>query len=285
VAPFRLFAFSLRPNSFLMAIWLIAIVLGLVEGITEFIPVSSTGHLLLAEQFLGITEASFFHSEVFNAVIQCGAVLAALPLFADRLRSFEQWREKPVQDYIVKLGVAFCITAVGGITYKKLGYQLPHSAFPVAMALLIGGVAFLFVESWIRHKEGSKDITWTLAIVFGLAQIVAVAFPGASRSGSTIIFALLLGLARGPATEFSFLLGVPTLCAAGAKTLLDAHKEHVVILWGPLILASVIAAIASFIAVGWLLRYVQSHTFIGFGLYRIFVGSALLVLWFFNFVA
>jgi undecaprenyl-diphosphatase len=106
---------------------------------------------------------------------------------------------------------------------------------------------------------------------------VAVAFPGASRSGSTILFALLLGLGRGPATEFSFLLGVPTLCAAGAKTMLDALKHHEVILWQPLIIATIVAAVASVFAVKWLLRYVQSHTFTGFGVYRIALGVVLLL--------
>jgi undecaprenyl-diphosphatase len=116
-----------------------------------------------------------------------------------------------------------------------------------------------------------------LAVVFGFAQLIAVAFPGSSRSGSTILFALALGLGRGPATEFSFLLGVPTLCAAGAKTMLDALKHHETILWQPLIIASIVASISSVFAVRWLLRYVQTHTFTGFGIYRIVAGVALLI--------
>lgn len=262
-------------------LWLIAIILGLVEGITEFIPVSSTGHLLLTEQFLKLNgqplDQTFFGTEVFNAVIQVGAMLAALPLFTPRLRMLRQWRDPKARDYFLKMAVAFAITVVGALVLKKGGLTLPHTVRPIALALLIGGFAFVFVEGRLKERKGEKEISWLLAVVFGLAQIIAVAFPGASRSGSTILCALALGLARGPATEFSFLLGVPTLCAAGAKTMLDALKAHETILWSPLIVATLVAAVASFFAVGWLLQYVRTHTFIGFGLYRIGFGMFLLV--------
>jgi undecaprenyl-diphosphatase len=263
-----------------MTLWLIAIILGLVEGITEFIPVSSTGHLLLTEQFLHLNGQAlpdtFFGTEVFNAVIQCGAVLAALPLFSDRLATLKRWQEPATRDYFLKMFVAFCITVVGALIWKKFGHSLPKTPLPVALALLGGGIAFLGVEAWILGRPMGTEITWTLAVVFGLAQILAVAFPGTSRSGATIIFALAFGLGRRPATEFSFLLGVPTLCAAGAKTMLDAVKDHEVILWGPLIVATLVAAVASIFAVRWLLRYVQTHTFVGFGIYRIALGVVLL---------
>lgn len=265
-----------------MSLWLIALILGLIEGITEFIPISSTGHLLLTEQFLRLDgvplDRTFFGTEIFNAVIQCGAMLAALPLFSDRLATLKRWREPSVRDYFLKMAVAFCITVAGALLLKKMKLGLPHSIFPIALALLCGGVIFLLVEAFRGGKEGTAEITWTLAVVFGLAQVLAVAFPGTSRSGATIIFALALGLARRPATEFSFLLGVPTLCAAGAKTTLDALKAHEVILWSPLIISTLVAAVASVFAVRWLLRYVQSHTFRGFGVYRIALGIVLLVI-------
>jgi undecaprenyl-diphosphatase len=265
-----------------MSVWLAAIILGIIEGITEFIPVSSTGHLLLTEQFLNIggqrlTE-TFFGTEVFNAVIQVGAMLAALPLFSDRLATLKNWREPKTFDYFVKMGVAFAITVAGALIMKKAHLQLPHTARPIALALLIGGVAFVAVEWWLRGKESTTEITWPIAIAFGVAQLIAVAFPGSSRSGCTILFALILGLGRKPATEFSFLLGVPTLCAAGAKTMFDALKAHETILWGPLVLSTIVSAIFSIFAVRWLLRYVQSHTFTGFGIYRIAFGLALLLL-------
>lgn len=270
-----------------MSIWLIAIILGLVEGITEFIPISSTGHLLIAEHFLG--SDSFFHTEVFNAVIQAVAMLAALPLFSDRLATLKRWREPGPFSYFSKMAVAFGITVVGALAFKFIVKKFTHGAddsllpktvMPVAIALLVGGVLFVWVERWLRGRKSSDQISWAVAIVIGLAQVLAVVFPGASRSGSTILLALVMGLGRGPATEFSFLLGVPTLCAAAVKTLWDAHKEHVTIVWGPLLLTSAVAGIASFLAVRWLLGYVRSHTFTGFGWYRIGLGAALIALYF-----
>jgi undecaprenyl-diphosphatase len=137
---------------------------------------------------------------------------------------------------------------------------------------------FLIVERWLRGRKMGSEVTWTIAVAIGLVQLVAVAFPGTSRSGVTIITALVLGLARVPATEFSFLLGVPTLCAAGAKTAYDAYKTQEVILWFPLVVAFVVASISSFLAVRWLLGYVRSHTFEGFGWYRLGLTAVLLVL-------
>jgi len=265
-----------------MTVWLAAIILGIIEGITEFIPVSSTGHLLLAEHFLSLDgkllHETFFGTEVFNAVIQAGAMLAALPLFSDRLATLKRWKEPVYRDYFFKMALAFVITGIGGVIMSKRHWKLPHTVWPIALAILIGGVLFVLVEQWLRGRKTGTEITWTLAIVFGFAQLLAVFFPGASRSGCTILLALVLGLNRTAATEFSFLLGVPTLCAAAAKTLLDALKDHEVILWGPLLLSTLVAAVFSIFAVRWLLRYVQSRTFTGFGVYRIALGVILLVL-------
>lgn len=260
-----------------MDFFLTAVILGLIEGITEFIPVSSTGHLLLAEYFLRL-EHPFFHSELFNAVIQVGAMLAALPLFRSRLATLRRWRDPAARGYFVKLGVAFFITGAGGLLLKKAGLELPDTVWPIATALGVGGIVFLIVERWLRGRKMGSEVTWTIAVAIGLVQLVAVAFPGTSRSGVTIITALVLGLARVPATEFSFLLGVPTLCAAGAKTAYDAYKTQEVILWFPLVVAFVVASISSFLAVRWLLGYVRSHTFEGFGWYRLGLTAVLLVL-------
>ncbi len=284
-----------------MSIWWIAILLGIVEGVTEFIPVSSTGHLLIAEHLLRLEGQplghTFFATEVFNAVVQCGAVLAALPLFRDRLATLIRWREPAVRGYFLKLIVAFLITAAGGLLMKKFGLRLPDSVRPVAIALLVGGVLFVGVERMLRGRTGSSEVTWTLALAIGAAQLLAVAFPGTSRSGATILVALVLGLGRGPATEFSFLLGVPTLCAAGGLKLMESIKAKGAVLdlgngvketlpmeWGALIVASIVASVASVLAVRWLLGYVRSHTFTGFGWYRIAFGVLLLVLHFVSLV-
>ncbi|MDB6015906.1 MAG: Undecaprenyl-diphosphatase [Pedosphaera sp.] len=256
--------------------WIIAVILGIIEGITEFLPVSSTGHLLIAEHWLP------HQSDLFNVVIQCGAVIAVLPLFPERLSQFiHRWREPATRDYLAKLILAFVITGIGGLILEKKHFKLPEELQPVAWALLIGGVLFVVVEYWLKGKTLKNEVTWTIAVAVGLGQLVAAIFPGASRSGSTIIIALLLGLSRPAATEFSFLVGIPTMLAAGGLKIFKAFHHPIAGTphenWGMVALATIVAAVVSFVAVKWLLRYVQTHTFIAFGWYRIAVGIAILL--------
>jgi undecaprenyl-diphosphatase len=258
--------------------WLIAAILGIVEGITEFIPVSSTGHLLLTEHLLKVDE-----SDLFNIVIQCGAVIAVLPLFQNRLHKFIfEWRDKETQNYLLKIFAAFFITGAVGFVLDHKGFKLPENPAPIAWALLIGGILFLVVEFFLRGKKLGSEITWPIVLAVAAGQLIAAIFPGSSRSGSTILLALLLGLSRPAATEFSFLVGIPTMLAAGALKIFkalhhpppDAPHEN----WGLLLLATIIAAVVSFFAVKWLLRYVQTHTFTLFGWYRIALAIVIFVL-------
>ena len=258
--------------------WIAVVILGIVEGITEFIPVSSTGHLLLTEHLLKVHE-----TDLFNIVIQCGAVIAVLPLFPQRLYQFIfEWRQKETRDYLLKILVAFAITGAIGLVIDKKGFTLKENPAPIAWALLIGGVAFLVVEWWLRGKKLRDEITWPIVVAVAAGQLVAAVFPGSSRSGSTILLALLLGLNRPAATEFSFLVGIPTMLAAGAWKIFKAlhhpdplapHEN-----WGRVALATVIAAVVSFVAVKWLLRYVQTHTFNLFGWYRIALAIVVFLL-------
>ena len=255
--------------------WLIIVILGIVEGATEFIPVSSTGHLLIVQDWL-----NYRQSDLFNIVIQAGAVLAVLPLFKDRLRMMADWRSAESRDFTLKLAVAFAITVLGGLTMDKLGIELPETTLPVAGALIIGGIAFIVVERMLRDRPTGGAISWPVVFMVAAAQLTAAVFPGTSRSGATIIFAMLCGLNRVAATEFSFLIGIPTLLAAGAYKILKAVNGGATENWGLLALGTIVSAIVSFIAVKWLLRYVQTHTFVGFGIYRIILGLALLwLLW------
>jgi undecaprenyl-diphosphatase len=249
--------------------WIIALILGIVEGITEFIPVSSTGHLLVAEKLLHVEK-----SDLYNIVIQCGAVLAVLPLFPQRLYKFIfELNKKETQDYLLKIFVAFFITGAVGFVLDKKGFKLPDSPMPIAIALLVGGFAFLAVEFFLRGKKLGTEITWTIAVAVAVGQLIAGTCPGTSRSGATIVFCLLLGLSRPAATEFSFLVGIPTMLAAGGWKVLKAFHHPVTGApkedWAMLLLATGVAAVVSFIAVKWLLRYVQTHTFNVFGFYRI----------------
>ena len=258
--------------------WIAVVILGIIEGITEFIPVSSTGHLLLAEHLLKVHE-----SDLFNIVIQCGAVIAVLPLFPQRIYKFVfEWRQKETQDYLLKMLAAFVITGAVGFVLVKKGFRLEENPVPIAWALLIGGVAFLAIEWWLRGKKMRNEITWPIVFAVAVGQLIAAVFPGSSRSGSTILLALLLGLNRPAATEFSFLVGIPTMLAAGGLTIFKALHHPVANAphenWGLVLLATVIASVVSFIAVKWLLRYVQTHTFNVFGLYRIALAIVIFVL-------
>lgn len=246
-----------------------AILFGLIEGLTEFIPVSSTGHLKLFEILFGLKK-----SDLYLVVIQSGAVLAVIPLFWTRIQQFAcNWRARETRDYLQKLLVTFVITGVGGLILEQRNFKLPDNPLPIALALLIGGVLFLWVERWLKDRPLSTNITWTMAIAVGVGQLIAAIFPGASRSGTTILVMLALGLSRPLATEFSFLVGIPTMLAAGGLKIFralhhpppGAEPEN----WPMVTLAFVVSAIVSFVVVKWLLRYVQTHTFTAFGWYRI----------------
>jgi undecaprenyl-diphosphatase len=191
-----------------------------------------------------------------------------------------EWREPETRDYLLKIFVAFAITGGVGFILDQRGFKLPDRSFPIGIALLVGGLAFLAAEFFLRGRRTTTDITWTIALVVALGQLIAGTCPGTSRSGATIIMCLLLGLSRPAATEFSFLVGIPTMLAAGGwkifkalrHPLPDAPGED----WGLLLLATAVSAVVSFIAVKWLLRYVQSHSFNVFGWYRIVIGVVIL---------
>ncbi len=258
--------------------WIVVVLLGIIEGITEFIPVSSTGHLLIAEHILRIRE-----SDLFNIVIQCGAVIAVLPLFPERLKQFLfRWREPATREYLLKIFVAFALTGVVGLVIEKKGFKLPENLLPVAMALLVGGILFVVVERVWRGKSTRNEVAWPVVLAVAIGQILAAVFPGSSRSGATILLALMLGLNRPLATEFSFLVGIPTMLAAGGWKIFKAlhhptpgtPAEN----WSLVALGTIVAAVISFLAVKWLLRYIQTHTFTAFGWYRIVLAIGIVVL-------
>jgi undecaprenyl-diphosphatase len=256
-----------------MPSWLGAILLGLTEGLTEFIPVSSTGHLLIAERWLGP------RPDWFTVFIQVGAAVALLPLFWSKLIGLlENISERAPRDYLVKLAAAFLLTAVGGLALDKINFKLPETVGPVAWATLIGGLVILAIEQWRKGSPGSSHVTWTIAIACGVAQLMAAMFPGTSRSGATIMIAIALGLARADAAEFSFILGMITLTAAGGYKFLGAwrHGEVVGTNLTDVTLGFAAAAIAAFLVVRWLLQFVRTHSFNGFAVYRLLLGAALL---------
>lgn len=251
------------------------VLLGVIEGITEFLPISSTGHLLLAEHWLGA------RSDTYNIVIQAGAILAVTLIYWRRLVDLAVgWREPENRDYLIKLTIAFLITAVLGVIVKKLGFQLPETVTPIAWALVIGGVWIIGAEALASRLPDSAQITLRVAIAVGIAQIVAGIFPGTSRSGATIFAAMLLGTSnRAAATEFAFLVGIPTMYAASGYELLKQMKGGAPAEdWTALGIAFVVSTITAFIAVKWLLGFIRSHKFTAFAVYRILFGALLLAL-------
>jgi len=249
------------------------IALGIVEGITEFLPISSTGHLLVAEHWIGE------RSELFNVVIQAGAILAVLFIYSGRLMDlFSHPKDPHRRDYLVKLTVAFLITAVGGFIATQIGFKLPDGVRPIAVALIVGGVAILLIEQLIAARPLQTAVTWNVAVWVGLAQIVAGIFPGTSRSAATIFAAMLAGLTSRPAaTEFAFIVGIPTMFAASGYELVKTRHEAGSEDWTALAICFLVSGVVAFISVKWLLRYIQSHRFTLFAWYRIAVGTALLL--------
>ena len=244
-----------------------ALILGLVEGVTEFLPISSTGHLILAGDLLGANDERW---NVFNIVIQTGAMLAVVWEYRARFFRIDVALYR-------NLLVAFIPAAVLGLLFSRIIKDHLFHAVPVALAFIIGGVIILFVEqrSFKPKIQTTQAMTWLDALKVGFAQCFAL-IPGTSRSGATIIGGMLFGLSRKAATEFSFFLAVPTLMAAGAY---DLFKHRALFSASDLPMfgvGSVTAFVSAFVVVRWLIRYVATHDFKPFAWYRI--GFGLIVL-------
>ena len=250
------------------------ILLGIIEGITEFLPISSTGHLLIAEQWLGA------RSDLFNIAIQAGAILAIVLIYRRRLLDLLIRLDRPEnRDYLAKLAFATAITLAGGFIATKLGFKLPETVLPVAVALIAGGFAIFAIERLVSAKPQIMEVTWRVAFWVGAAQVLAGVFPGTSRSAATIFAAMLAGLTSRPAaTEFAFLVGIPTMFAATAYEFMKARAGAGIEDWNALGAGFIASGVVAFIAVQWLLRYIQTHRFTAFAWYRIGLGALLLVL-------
>ncbi len=254
-----------------------ALVLGIVEGLTEFLPISSTGHLILAGDLLGFNDDK---GKIFEIVIQTGAMLAIVweyrAKFAGVLRGLGS--DRTARHFVANLAIAFVPAAVLGLAFGKLIKAALFKPVPVAIAFVVGGLVILWAERR-EHRvtvQTVDDMRWPDALKVGIAQAFAL-IPGTSRSGATIIGGLLFGLSRRAATEFSFFLAVPTLVAAGAydfyknRALFDAHDL------GMFAVGMVAAFVSAFLCVRWLLRYIATHDFTAFAWYRIVFGAVVLL--------
>jgi undecaprenyl-diphosphatase len=261
-----------------------ALVMGLVEGLTEFLPISSTGHLILAGDLLGMQSEK---TKVFEMVIQTGAMLAVAWEYRSKFLGVAKGfvTDAGARRFVYNLAIAFMPAAILGLAFAKvIKAQLFH-AVPVAIAFIVGAFVILVAERRQRNVtiESVDDMTWTDALKVGCAQAFAL-IPGTSRSGATIIGGMLFGLSRRTATEFSFFLAVPTLVAAGAY---DLYKHRALFDAGDLDIFAVgfaVSFVSAFVCIRWLLRYIATHDFTLFAWYRIGFGLVVLATAYFGWV-
>jgi undecaprenyl-diphosphatase len=258
------------------ALYFKAFILGIVEGLTEFLPISSTGHLIIAGQLLDYTGEK---AKVFEMVIQSGAMLAVVWEYRARFtRVLAGLFDDPVaQRFAINLVVAFMPAAVLGLAFGSLIKRHLFHAIPVAAAFIVGGIIILWVERSPRRAtvEDVDQMTWKDALKVGFAQAIAL-IPGTSRSGATIIGGMLFGLSRRVATEFSFFLAVPTLVAAGGY---DLYRHRALFDAGDIGMFSVgfvVSFVSAFLCVRWLIRYISRNDFSMFAWYRIAFGAIVL---------
>lgn len=274
-----------------------SIIFGIVEGITEWLPISSTGHLILVEQFLKFKEVSPEFWDMFQVVIQLGAILAVVILYFKQIWPFTKNKEKAIKkqgilsilnkDIMIlwgKILVACIPAAIIGILFDDVFEALFYNPFCIALALIIFGIAFIIVENWNKgrkaKKETSEQITYKDAIIIGLFQLIAAIFPGTSRSGATIIGALLIGLSRPNAANFTFYLAIPTMFGASLLKLLKFGFAFTSVEMIVLLVGMVVSFLVSVIVIKLLLNYIRKHNFKIFGYYRIVLGILVLAYFF-----
>src|SRR5215203_233971 len=251
-----------------------AIIIAIVEGITEFLPVSSTGHMIITSSLVGIEKQAF--TKLFEVVIQLGAILSVVVLYYKKFFNFSRWQ------FYLRLLIAVVPALIFGALFSSRIKALMESNITVGLSLLIGGIILLFVDNILKNAKlnNDLDITYPKAFAIGLWQVLAMV-PGVSRSAASIIGGMQQGLSRRLAAEFSFFLAVPTMVAATGKDLWDWYKEQGTI--GSeevkiLLLGNVVAFIVAIIAIKFFISYLQKHGFRLFGWYRIVVGIIVLVL-------
>ncbi len=273
-----------------------AILFGIVEGITEWLPISSTGHLILVEQFVKFKEVSSEFWSMFQVVIQLGAILAVVlmywnkiwPITRNKKKAFKStgllsYFNKDIMILWTKILVACVPAAVIGVFFDEVFEALFYNPFCIALALIIFGIAFIIIENFNQKrnnknlKERNSQISYKDAIIIGVFQLLAAIFPGTSRSGATIIGGLLIGLSRPNAAEFTFYLAIPTMLGASLLKLVKfglafTRMELIILLVG-----MIVSFLVSLFVIKFLMSYIQKHDFKVFGYYRIMLGILVLI--------
>ena len=267
----------------------VAVVLGIVEGITEWLPVSSTGHMILVNQFLNFTNGDF--SEMFLVVVQLGAIMAVVLLFWKKIFPFnfhpgqgEGVIKQDIMQMWFKIIVACIPAAVVGVLFDDVIDEMFYNQIVVAGALIIYGVLFILVENWNKGKRpvitSVSELTYQTVIIIGIFQLLAAIIPGTSRSGATIVGALIIGVSRGVAAEFTFYLAIPVMFGASllkvVKSIMNGFSygamEITVLLVGMFV-----AFVVSLFVIKFMMGYIRKHDFKVFGYYRIILGVLVLL--------
>ena len=265
-----------------------AIILGIIEGITEWLPISSTGHMILVDQFLQLGMSPEF-KEMFFVVIQLGAIMAVVVLYWKKIFPFSlkggAFIQKDIIIMWVKIVLACIPAAIVGLKWDDQINALFYNFQTVAIALIVFGIFFIIVEN---HNKGRRPVvknmnqlTYKMALIIGLFQLIAAVFPGTSRSGATILGALLIGVSREVSAEFTFFLAIPVMFGASLLKLVKFGIAFTGFELTVLIVGMVVAFIVSVWAIKFLVGYIKKHDFKVFGWYRIILGSILLVYYFF----
>ena len=263
-----------------------AIIFGIVEGITEWLPISSTGHMILLQEFMPLKVSEEFYS-MFEVVIQLGAIMAVVVLFWKQIWPF-RWKDKTkpiIQKDIfmmwIKIIVACLPAAIVGLLFDDLIDQYLYNYVTVSLALIIFGVAFILIENYNKNRKPVvtelSPITSRLALIIGLFQLIAAVFPGTSRSGATIVGALLIGVSRTVAAEFTFFLAIPVMFGASLLKLLKFGFGFTAAEAGILLVGMIVAFVVSLIVLRFLMGYIKKHDFKVFGWYRIILGVLVLL--------
>jgi undecaprenyl-diphosphatase len=253
-----------------------ALIVAIIEGITEFLPISSTGHMALASAFLGIEKDPF--TKLFIENIQFGAIISVLVIYWRKFIDFKQL------GFYLKLFIAFLPAAVVGLLIKKHVDNILEKPMFIAIVMFLGGFILIFVDNWFKHPniENDRDVSYPKSFFIGVWQLLAIILPGFSRSAATIIGGMQQKLTRKLAAEFSFFLAVPTLAGAFAKSLWDANKETPEILSQNniilLVVGNLVAFIVAVIAIKAFIAWLTRHGFRAFGYYRIVVGLIIIIL-------
>ena len=265
-----------------------AIILGIIEGITEWLPISSTGHLILADEFIKLN-ASEAYMTMFNVVIQLGAILAVVVLYFNKLNPFALSKSKEERNDTwslwFKVVVAIIPSVIIGLPLDNWLDEHFHKFLPVAIMLIVYGIAFIIVEKKNKTREPKitnlTDITYRFALMVGMFQVLAL-IPGTSRSGATILGAIIIGASRFVSAEFSFFLGIPTMFGASllkvGKFIIDGNTfdmEGIIILF----VGTFVSFIVSIITIKFLMNYIKKNDFTVFGWYRIVLGIILIGYW------